>query len=475
MQRYAKILAPWPAGVGVFARQRITLALSLNQAPIALCKATVVYLKRIWIVRTIPLYLALIGSIIVSYVAGVVSYPLVAAQWGMLLPSPKLEIPGDPVDMTLYWQVWQHLQEDFYGEKPSAENQRYGAIRGLTTAFGDLYTRFEDPPQTTVSREYFCGCYWGIGASIEARAEGFVLLPVPDQPAAQAGIQTGDILVQVDETLLTAELTIDEVVQKVRGNSESEVKLVVHRPGADPTLIETFSFRIARMKFQIPSMEWRLLDSDPATQTIGYIHHMSFSENSATEMKQAISELQAKGAQSYILDLSGNAGGSVDIALQIIDMWLNEGVMLIEEHANGQEDVFTATAGGEAVTAPLVVVVDGGSASASEIVAGALQDHGRAQLVGKQTYGKGSVQLRYEFEDKSSLFVTNAQWFTPARHQISGAGLTPNVVVEEGGDPLLAAITSLQQANALPETQVGISEVAPQPTPPPQLYPHRKL
>lgn len=425
--------------------------------------------------RTIPLYLALIFSVIVSYLAGLVSYPLVASHWGAFLPPLKVEIPGDPADMTLFWRVWLHLEEDFYGEKPSIENRRYGAMRGLASSFNDPFTRFEDPPQTTVSREYFCGCYWGIGASIEERPEGFVLLPVPDQPAAQAGIQTGDILVQVDEILITPEMTIDDVVEKVRGNGEIEVKIVVHRPGADPTLIETFSFRIKRMKFQIPSMEWRLLDSDPATQTIGYIRHMSFSENSATEMKQALTELQAKGAQSYILDLSGNAGGSVDIALQIVDMWLNEGVMLIEEHANGQEDVFSATAGGEAVTAPLVVVVDGNSASASEIVAGALQDHGRASLVGKQTYGKGSVQLRYEFEDKSSLFVTNAQWFTPDRHQISGAGLTPNVVVEEGSDPLLAAIMSLQQVSALPRNQVGMVDVAPPPTPPPHLYPHRKL
>lgn len=425
--------------------------------------------------RTIPLYLALIFSVIVSYLAGLVSYPLVAAHWGAFLPPPQIEIPGDPADMTLFWRVWHHLEEDFYGAKPSIENRRYGALRGLATSFNDPFTRFEDPPQTTVSREYFCGCYWGIGASIEARPEGFVLLPVPDQPAAQAGIQTGDLLVQVDEILITPEMTIDEVVEKVRGNGEIEVKIVVQRPGADPTLIETFSFRIKRMKFQIPSMEWRLLDSDPATQTIGYIRHMSFSENSAAEMKQALTELQGKGAQSYILDLSGNAGGSVDIALQIVDMWLNEGVMLIEEHANGQEDVFSATAGGEAVTAPLVVVVDGNSASASEIVAGALQDHGRAQLVGRQTYGKGSVQLRYEFEDKSSLFVTNAQWFTPDRHQISGAGLTPNVVVAEGSDPLVAAITSLQQAGALPREQVGMVDVAPAPTPPPHLYPHRKL
>lgn len=426
--------------------------------------------------RTVPLYLALILSVIISYVAGVVSYPLVEPLWREIMRPPAVVIT-DPADMGLFWQVWHTLDQDFYGDKPTVDNQRYGAIRGLVNSFNDPYTRFEDPPQSIESGEYFCGCYGGIGASIEARADGFVLLPVPDQPAAQAGIQEGDILIQVDEVMVTSALTIDEVVRMVRGEPGSEVKIVVHRPGDDPTVIDTLSFRLTRVEFQTPSMEWRLLDSDPATKTIGYIRQMSFSEKSAAEMQQALAELQAKGAQRYILDLSGNSGGSVDVALQIVDMWLDEGVMLIEEHANGQEDVFTATAGGEAVAAPLVVVVDNGSASASEILAGALQDHERALLVGKQTYGKGSVQLRYEFYDKSSLFVTNAHWFTPDRHQISGAGLTPDVVVAEGGDPLAAAVTSLQQAGLVPSHVVANNELAPTPTvvPPPAVYPQRQL
>ena len=428
--------------------------------------------------RTIPLYFALIFSVIISYIAGLVSYPLEEPLWhDIIAPPPVAVATVDPADMGLFWHVWHTLEVDFYGEKPNVDSLRYGAIRGLVNAYNDPYTRFEDPPQSVESHEYFCGCYGGIGAGIEARAEGFVLLPVPDQPAAQAGILEGDILIQVDEQMVTPELTIDEVVRMVRGEPESKVKLVVHRPGADPSVINTLSFQITRIEIQTPSMEWRLLDDDPKTQTIGYIHHTSFSENSAEEMQKALTELQAAGAQRYILDLSGNPGGPVDVALQIADMWLDAGVMLIEEHANGKEDVFNATAGGEAVAAPLVVVVDGNSASASEILAGALQDQKRALLVGKQTFGKGSVQLRYTFEDKSSLYVTNAHWFTPDRHQISGAGLTPDVLVEEGGDPLAVAITSLQQASITPRNAVATSELGPLPTvaPPPTVYPQRKL
>ena len=427
--------------------------------------------------RTIPLYFALIFSVIISYFAGLVSYPLVAPLWREILAPPPVVAVSDPADMALFWQVWHTLEKDFYGEKPSVDSRRYAAMRGLAGAYNDPYTRFEDPPQSVASQEYFCGCYGGIGAAIEARAEGFVLLPVPDQPAAEAGILSGDILIQVDEKMVTPALTIDEVVRMVRGEPASKVKLVVHRPGDDPNVINTLSFQITRVEIQTPSMEWRLLDGDPKTQTIGYIHHTSFSENSAEEMQKALTELQEAGAQRYILDLSGNPGGPVDVALQIADMWLDAGVMLIEEHANGKEDVFSATAGGEAVAAPLVVVVDGGSASASEILAGALQDHKRALLIGKQTYGKGSVQLRYTFDDKSSLFVTNAHWFTPDRHQISGAGLTPDVLVAEGGDPLAVAITSLQQASVTPGNAVATSELGPTPTvvPPPTVYPQRKL
>lgn len=427
--------------------------------------------------RTIPLYFALIFSVIISYIAGLVSYPLVQPLWRDIIAPPPVAATVDPADMALFWRVWQTLEVDFYGEKPHIDSRRYGAIRGLVNAYNDPYTRFEDPPQSVASQEYFCGCYGGIGAGIEARAEGFVLLPVPEQPAAEAGILSGDLLIQVDETMVTPELTIDEVVRLVRGEPESKVKVVVHRPGADPNLINTLSFQITRIEIQTPSMEWRLLDGDPTTQTIGYIHHTSFSANSAEEMQKALAELQAAGAQRYILDLSGNPGGPVDVALQIADMWLDAGVMLIEEHADGKEDVFSATAGGEAVAAPLVVVVDGNSASASEILAGALQDHKRALLVGKQTFGKGSVQLRYTFEDKSSLYVTNAHWFTPDRHQISGAGLIPDVLVAEGGDPLVAAITSLQQASVTPSNAVATSELEPTPTvvPPPSIYPHRKL
>jgi carboxyl-terminal processing protease len=197
-------------------------------------------------------------------------------------------------------------------------------------------------------------------------------------------------------------------------------------------------------------MEWRLLDEPNAT-SVGYIRHTIFSERSADEMRTALAELKEAGADRYILDLRGNPGGLVDAAVQIADLWLDGGVLLIEKHADGAEKTFEGQPGSVAGDAPLTVIVDGATASASEIVAGALQDRGRAKLIGEKTFGKGSVQLVYELSDQSSLHVTNAQWFTPDRHQISGQGLTPDVVIEPGSDPLPQALALLKEV-AVPAT-----------------------
>jgi carboxyl-terminal processing protease len=202
------------------------------------------------------------------------------------------------------------------------------------------------------------------------------------------------------------------------------------------------TFPVTRAQMQTPSVQWRLL-KDTASGTVGYIAHTLFTERSADEMKQAITELKAQGATRYILDMRGNRGGLVSTAVAIADMWLDDGVIFIEQKADGTESAESASKG-VLVDAPLVVIVDSGSASAAEIVAGALQDHGRATLVGEKTYGKGSVQLIHELPDKSSLHVTNAQWLTPNRRPISGNGLQPDVLIATGSDPLPKAIAVVE-------------------------------
>lgn len=404
--------------------------------------------------RTFFLYVSLLICLGLAFVAGFLSYPLLSPMlvrtWvdphtPRVEEHPMTAIAPDPMDMTVFWQVNSILERDFFGPKPDLQNRRYGAINGLVASFNDMYTRYEPPPQSVGSGAAICGCEGVIGVTIEQTAAGFVLHPLPDLPARQTGVLDGDLLIQVNNTPVTTTLTVTDVMQLVNGQPNTEVIIVVQRPTADGDGHEILNFQMTRVEAIKPSMEWRLLDEDAHRTTIGYIRQFHFTDHSPAEMEQALHELVAQGANRFILDLRNNPGGTVDAALKITDMWLDDGVMLIEEDASGAEKRFEATEGQVVADAPLVLIVDHGSASASEIVAGALHDYQRATLVGTQTYGKGSVQLRHELADKSSLFVTNALWFTPHRQQISGVGLTPDIAVDGDHDPLRAAIASVQQ------------------------------
>jgi len=403
--------------------------------------------------RTFTLYVSLLLCIGLAFVAGFLSYPMVhpllVSTWiEPPLPSVNEEVitpVADPVDMTVFWQVNQILERDFYGVKPALEDRRYGAIRGLVDSFDDLYTRYEPPTQSDDSRVAICGCEGVIGVTIDKTDAGFVLHPLPDLPAQAAGVLDGDRLIQINDMVITTTLTVDALFLLINGQPNTDVILVVERRNANQTGSEIVNFQMTRVEIVNPSMEWYMLDENSSSANVGYIQHFHFTDHSAEEMEQALTELVAQGADRFILDLRNNPGGTVDAALKITDMWLDDGVMLIEEDTTGAEKRFDATDGQIVADAPLVIIVDQGTASASEIVAGALHDYNRATLVGTQTYGKGSVQLRHELADQSSLFVTNALWFTPRHHQINGVGLLPDLTVDGDADPLLTAIASVQQ------------------------------
>lgn len=391
--------------------------------------------------RHLPIYLVLIVMIGLAFGVGYVSYPLLhmTPQTAM---APAIA-PGGEGDMAVFWEAWRLLERDFYGNKPTATQRNYGAIRGMVESFDDPYTFFVEPQPRQLERDELAGKYGGIGANVEASADGYILHPVEGQPAARAGLREGDLLLMVNGQEISAQMSIEEVIALVRGPVGSRVTLAVRRmaAGAD----EEVTLHITRAEIYTPSIEWRII-GEPGDPPIGYIRHTLFTERSADEMRQAIEELSAQGVTGYILDLRGNPGGLVDTAVKIADLWLDDGVVYIERRADGSEAVQQAFPGMAAGDAPLAVIVDAGSASASEIVAGALQDHGRATLVGEQTYGKGSVQLIHELPDQSSLHVTNGQWLTPNRHPIDGYGLQPDVPVEPGIDPLPQAIALVEAA-----------------------------
>lgn len=399
------------------------------------------------VARRLTLAVALVVLTTLGFAAGYAAYPLVHSVGVLSWPQLAAET-ADPVDMSGYWQVWNLLDRDFYGNKPAAQDRTYAAIAGMVESFADPYTLFVEPQARELERDQLAGKFGGIGAAIEVDAAGFLLRPLPDQPAAQAGIQDGDRLLRVDAQPISTTLTLDQVIALVRGEPGTLVTLVILRT-QDGQLPQEITVVVTRAEIVTPSMEWRMLDDDPQTADVGYIRHTIFSERSAAEMRQAIDELIRQGARRFIWDLRGNPGGLLSAAVETADMWLEEGTILVEEKADGTRKTLAATPGDLTANAPLVVMVDGGSASAAEIVAGALRDQGRARLVGARTFGKGSVQLIHELADRSSLHVTNAHWLTPRGDQITGQGLTPEVTVAEGEDPLpaaLAALPSMQEA-----------------------------
>jgi carboxyl-terminal processing protease len=340
----------------------------------------------------------------------------------------ELEQPDRPQALGVFWEAWDQVEEHFYGEIPSPRERTYGAIREALVLLDDPYTIFVEPESRELERDQMRGTFGGIGVTLRRDAEGqMVLSPYPDAPAQRVGVLEGDILLAVDGEAVTAETRVNDVRAWLHGEVGTPVTLTISRP---PT--PAFDVTITRDEIEVPSVTWRVLDQAP---DVGYIHVESFTERTGEEISTALRELQEAGTSGLALDLRGNNGGLIDPAVATASQFLSDGVVLIELGRDGQERSFPVQAGGMASDVPLAVLVDGGTASAAEIVAGALQDNSRALLIGESTFGKGAVQLIFDLSDGSSLHVTSAIWLTPNRHPIQGQGLTPDVTVPRGDGP----------------------------------------
>jgi carboxyl-terminal processing protease len=353
-------------------------------------------------------------------------------------------------EMSLFYEAWNLIDNNFLGTIPASQDITYGAIRGSISALNDPYTVFIEPADRAVERERLQGTFGGIGAylSISEETGEVILEPIPGNPAEEAGILPGDVLLSVDGQIITGEMTVPEIVDLLKGEKGTVVTLVVRHPSTG--IEETIS--ITRDDILLPSVAYRLLEED---KTVGYIQLSRFSGESGTEVGSAIQDLQSQGATRLILDLRQNGGGLRDAAIDVADHFLIDGPILFLQSQQEGERVFNASRQTQATVEPLIVLVDGGTASAAEIVAGALQDRGRATLIGSsRTFGKGSVQLVFDLSDGSSVHVTSAKWFTPNRNQIDQHGLEPNILVEitqedidSGRDPVLANAIQFFQEN----------------------------
>ncbi|MCB8945757.1 MAG: S41 family peptidase [Ardenticatenaceae bacterium] len=378
-----------------------------------------------------------------AFVAGYFTNDFVELRGGGTLVQEQ-------TDFDLFWEAWNLLESNFIGDLPTAKEMTYSAIRGVVSALNDPYTVFVEPVIRTQEREQLQGSFGGIGAYLSRPEDGgdVILDPIPGNPAEIAGILTGDVLLAVDGVEITADFTVAQIVEMIKGEKGSAVTLTVLHPGeTEPVNIE-----VERDDILIPSVTYRLLTED---ESIGYIQLTRFSGESSNEIEEAVADLLEQGAEKLVLDLRNNGGGLLDAAVQVSDHFMDEGPVLYQQIKGETERIYETTDETLAPDIPLVVLVNGGTASASEILAGALHDRERAVLVGQRTFGKGSVQLVFDLSDGSSVHVTSSRWFTPDRHLIDQQGLEPDFVVEitqeaidNGRDEVLdRAIEYLQSGN----------------------------
>ncbi len=322
----------------------------------------------------------------------------------------------------VFWEAWHILERDFYGGLPDAQEMTYSAIRGVIDDLDDKYTAFLEPEMAAVVREDMSGSFEGIGAVVNMNDDGQleIVRTFAGKPAAQAGLKSGDIVLAVGDTAIE-EMSIFEAVALIRGPAGSVARLTIKRQGVE----EPFVIEVVRQKIEMPTVESKMLDDD-----IAYLKLAEFNAQAASKLKADLQSLLAEEPRGLILDLRDNPGGFLNVSVEIGSQFVGEGSILVEKLKDGQHRDYPAQSGGLATDIPLVVLVNGGTASASEIVAGAIQDAGRGILIGEQTLGKGSVQLSHYLSDSSELRVTIARWFTPNGRAIHEEGLTPDIQVD---------------------------------------------
>lgn len=364
-----------------------------------------------------------LGTLILVFTAGF------GTHWLVSQPADAALIGGDPqpsaVDdetngFGVFWEAWNILERDFYGEGPTDQRRTYGAIKGLTQEYNDPYTYFIEPQPRQREKEELSGEFGGIGAWIYEGEDGAIRLnPMPGRPAEVAGLMKDDIIRAVDGEAISPETTRDNVVDMIRGPIGEPVALTVFRESTG----EELTVEVMRDRIETPTVEWRMLEQDPQT---GYIAIRLFGERTAGELDRALQELDEQGARQLVVDLRHNTGGLLQASVDVTSRFLNDGVVLFERRNDGSETTYRVEKVDRAPDWPMVALVDGATASAAEIMAGALQDRGRAALFGEKTFGKGSVQFVHDLSDGSSIHVTVAHWLTPNGHEINGIGLSPD-------------------------------------------------
>jgi carboxyl-terminal processing protease len=359
----------------------------------------------------------------------VTSLPMLACDTKFLPgEADKKLLQSLPPEFLAISQAWDLLQKNYVDKtKLDPVKMAQGAIRGMVDAVGDPYTEFFSPQSYQSTMVELTGLYQGIGAYIGKKEQQIVIIaPMPGSPAEEAGLKSGDMILKIDGQS-TAQLNTEEASQKIRGPAGSKVLLLVGRLSEK----EPFEVNLVRREIRVDSVKSEMRGQ------LAYIRIQQFILPTTTDFKKALVDAYSKGAKGIILDLRDNPGGILSEAVDVSSQFLTRGIAVKIVDKDGIETVQKVKPGGIARDLPVIVLVNGGSASASEIVAGALQDNGRAKLAGEKTFGKASVQSFVKIDDGSAIKITTAHYYTPNGTLISGTGLTPDYLSELKDEELI--------------------------------------
>jgi len=326
------------------------------------------------------------------------------------------------VDFDLYWNLWDTLKEKYVdGEGVTDKKLFYGSLKGMTEAVGDPYTVFMNPQKNREFQESMSGTFEGIGAEVGIKDEVLTIIaPLEGMPAQKAGLKAGDKVLEVNGES-TKDMSLDEAVNKIRGEEGTEVTLIILRNGEN----ETREITITRGVIQVKSIKTNLREDN-----IYEIEISNFNDDTLNLFNEAIGEILKEDPRGIVLDLRNNPGGYLDTSVEVASEWVETGVIVKEKFGDGESSDYKARGRARLAGYPTVVLVNRGSASASEIVAGALQDQEEAIIVGEKTFGKGSVQNLNRFGDGSAVKITIAKWLTPEGRSISEEGIEPDIKVD---------------------------------------------
>jgi len=389
--------------------------------------------------KTVPITIAVIVSAILAigiFSAGLVLGTILSQAGTTLLTNTNTPIaswfteptaiPSTPLEeeevlFKPFWQVWNLVHEEYVDQPLDDKALMRGAINGALESIGDPQTSYMDPDEFIQANIPLIGSYEGIGAWVDTDGEYLTIIsPMPGSPAERAGMKPGDEVVAIDGEDMTG-VDGNIVIRKVMGPAGSTVLLTVRRAEV-PELLE---FEVVREQIDVSSVESEILEDG-----IGYVRILSFSGETISELRSALRELIEEEPSGMILDLRGNGGGFLDSAIDVSSEFIADGLILTEKFGDGVEETYDSSGNGLATDLPLVVLINAGSASASEIVAGAIQDYERGVLVGETSFGKGSVQFWLELDDdEGALRVTVARWYTPEGRLIDQKGLIPDFEV----------------------------------------------